>query len=101
MIMRIWHGHTTPANAGAYEDLLKTRILPGIHRVSGYGGAWILRQNKPDEVEFITITTWDSWKAIEEFAGKSHAGAIVPDEARQLLSRFDERAEHYDAIWLP
>lgn len=34
MISRIWHGWTTKANAGAYENLLRQEILPGIHRVA-------------------------------------------------------------------
>jgi len=101
MIMRIWHGYTSPANADAYEQLLKSEILPGIHRVNGYRGAWLLRQRKESEVEFITITTWDSWEAIEQFAGDGHTGAVVPPKARQLLARFDEHAEHYEATWVP
>ena len=57
MIMRVWRGYTSPENADAYERLLKTEILPAIHRVSGYGGAWLLRRNNDAEVEFMTITT--------------------------------------------
>jgi len=101
MIMRVWHGYTSPENADAYEHLLKGEILPGIHRVRGYGGAWLLRRNKATEAEFIAITAWESWEAIEEFAGQGHTGAVVPDKARELLSRFDEHSTHYDAVWVP
>ena len=101
MIMRVWRGYTSHENADAYERLLRTEILPGIHRVSGYSGAWLLRRNKAEEVEFMTITMWDSWEAIEEFAGQGHTSAVVPDDARKLLSRFDEHSEHYDAVWVP
>ena len=45
-IMRIWHGWTAPQNADAYEQLLKSEILPGIHRIDGYGGAFL--QREPD-----------------------------------------------------
>jgi hypothetical protein len=40
MVSRIWHGWTTPENADAYENLLKTEIFPGIasKNVSGYRG---------------------------------------------------------------
>ena len=100
-IMRIWHGWTTPRNADAYEDLLKGEILPGIHRVDGYGGAFLLRRETDGEVEFITITTWDSWEAIERFAGEGHTAAVVPPRARELLARFDEQSEHYEATWVP
>ena len=54
-IMRIWHGYTAPENADAYEQLLKTDILPGIHRIDGYLGAHLLRREAGGEVELITI----------------------------------------------
>src|SRR5436190_20986813 len=98
--MRVWHGYTSLENADAYEQLLKMEVLPGIHRVQGYCGAFLLRKTNGKEVEFITLTTWDSWAAIEEFAGHEHGAAVVPPKARQLLSRFDAMSEHYEAEWV-
>ena len=100
-IFRIWHGFTSRENADAYEELLRTQILPGIHRVKGYEGAHLLRREAEKEVEFITITTWSSWEAIKEFGGEHPAGAVVPPRARELLARFDEKAAHYEASWVP
>ena len=31
MITRFWRGWTMRENAGPYEELLRTKILPGIH----------------------------------------------------------------------
>ncbi len=39
MISRLWHGWTTHENADAYEELLKSEVLPGIHRVNGFKGS--------------------------------------------------------------
>ena len=39
MISRLWHGWTTREKADAYEKLLKSEVLPGIHRVKGFKGA--------------------------------------------------------------
>lgn len=100
-IMRVWHGWTPAENADAYEALLRSEILPGIHRIDGYGGAFLLRRDGGAEVEFVTITTWASWEAIERFAGEGHTGAVVPETARALLSRFDEHSEHYLGSWVP
>ncbi len=99
MIGRLWHGYTKPQNADAYERLLRTKILPGIHRIKGYQGAYLLRRDAQGEVEFITLTLWDSMDAVREFAVGDHA--VVPPEARELLSRFDEHSVHYDAVWSP
>lgn len=95
MISRIWHGWTTPANADAYQNLLTTKILPGIHRVAGYKGASLLRRDAGAEVEFVTITHFESMEAIRAFAGNDYEVAVVPPEARALLSRFDARSVHY------
>ena len=100
MIARIWHGWTKPENADAYQQLLKTKILPGIHRVKGYRGAHLLRRESGREVEFITITMWDSMEAVREFAGRDRAHAVVPPEAQKLLARFDDASVHYDAEWV-
>jgi len=98
MISRIWHGWTTPANADAYEKLLTSKILPGIHRVPGHQGATLLRRTAGAEVEFVTITLFDSMEAVRAFAGADYEVAVVPPEARALLSRFDERSQHYEAV---
>ncbi len=100
MIARIWHGYTRPENADAYQRLLETTILPGIHRVKGYKGAHLLRKDGASEVEFITITLWECLEAVREFGGPA-GHAVVPPEARKLLARFDEQSVHYDASWVP
>jgi antibiotic biosynthesis monooxygenase (ABM) superfamily enzyme len=98
MITRLWHGWTAPANADAYENLLRTKILPGIHRVAGYRGAHVLRRNAGNEVEFITLTMFDSMDAVRAFAGPEYDRAVVLPEAEQLLSRFDPTSVHYETV---
>ena len=99
MIARIWHGYTPPEKADAYEQLLKTTILPGIHRIKGYKGAYLLRKESPPEVEFVTVTLWESMEAVREFSGPA-GHAVVPPEARKLLARFDEQSVHYKGSWM-
>jgi antibiotic biosynthesis monooxygenase (ABM) superfamily enzyme len=98
VIARLWHGWTTPENADAYERLLKTEIFPAISGkgVGGYRGIELLRRPFGDEVEFVTVMRFDSWEAVKDFAGEDHEAAYVPAKARQVLSRFDGRARHYE-----
>jgi heme-degrading monooxygenase HmoA len=96
VIGRLWHGWTAPENADAYEDLLRSEVLPGIDRVEGFRGAQLLRREAGDEVEFMTLTIFESLEAVREFAGEDYEVAVVPPEARRLLSRFDERSAHYE-----
>lgn len=101
MIARIWHGWTKPENAEDYRRLLSAEILPGIHRVAGYRGAYLLSRSAGEENEFVTVTLWDSMESVRRFAGSDSAHAVVPESARRLLTRFDARSEHYDGDWIP
>src|ERR1700741_460144 len=98
MISRLWHGWTTREKADAYEKLLRDEVLPGIHRIRGFKGAHLLRREVKDEVEFVTITLFDSLAAVKPFAGPDYEVAVVPPEARRLLSRFDARSAHYETV---
>jgi len=98
MISRIWHGTTTPANADAYESLLREEIFAGIRgrRIAGFHEIQLFRRDLGAEVEFVTVMWFDSLAAVRTFAGPDHEAAVVPPKARALLSRFDERSQHYE-----
>jgi len=98
MIARIWHGWTTPGNAERYERLLREEIFPGIaaKNVAGYRGIQLLRRELEGEVEFITVMWFESRDAVRQFAGEDYERAYVPAKARDVLSRYDERSQHYD-----
>jgi heme-degrading monooxygenase HmoA len=96
MIARTWHGYAKPEHADAYEALLKPEVLPGISKVKGYRGAYLLRRKLENEVEFITILLWDSIDAIRAVAGDDYETAVVPEERRKYLSRYDAKAAHYE-----
>jgi heme-degrading monooxygenase HmoA len=101
MIGRLWRGWTSAENADAYESLLRAHVLPGIHRVAGYRGAYLMRREVEEGVEFCTLTFFDDLDAVRAFAGEDYAVAVVPPEARALLSRFDATSLHYDVLATP
>jgi heme-degrading monooxygenase HmoA len=101
MISRLWRGWTTPANADTYQQLLQSKVLPGIRRVPGYRGAYLLRRTVGEEVEFVTMTFFDSLRAVRAFAGENYEVAVVPPEARKLLARFDPTSRHYETLLTP
>ena len=100
MISRIWHGWTAADNADKYETLLKEEIFVGIQNrnIRGFKGIQLLRRDLGQEVEFVTIMTFDSLDAVREFAGEDYEVAVVPPKAREVLARFDERSQHYEII---
>lgn len=98
MISRIWHGWTTTGNADKYEAMLKDEIFAGIldRRIRGFRDIQLLRRELKDEVEFMTVMLFDTLDAVREFAGEDYESAVVPQKARAVLSRFDERSQHYE-----
>jgi hypothetical protein len=42
--------------------------------------------------------TFDDWTAVESFAGPEPIVSVVPTSAKELLTRFDPHAQHYERI---
>ena len=100
MIVRIWRGWAAnSANADLYEEFLRVKFLPSIHSIRGYHGASVLRRSiAGGEVEFTTLTRFDSLESIKAFAGHDYEAAHVAPRARELLTRFDSRCLHFEHV---
>jgi uncharacterized damage-inducible protein DinB len=101
MIGRLWHGWTLPSNADAYEQFLRSEVLPGIHRVQGYHGACLLRKDGDGEVAFVTLTFFDTMDDVKAFAGEDYEKAVILPHARALLSKADPTSKHYQVMHMP
>lgn len=104
MIIRAWHGWTTPDDADAYARLLNQHVVPGIveRDIPGLRHVDVLRRRGREqpqgEHEFLTLMAFDDWSAVEAFAGPRGTASVVPGQARALLSRFDEHSQHYELV---
>jgi hypothetical protein len=98
MIARLWHGWTDPDDADDYETLLREELFPRFagETGAGYAGAELLRREREGEVEFLTQIYFESWDAVEAFAGEDYEQAHVPPEAEELLARYEDEATHYE-----
>jgi heme-degrading monooxygenase HmoA len=101
MIARLWRGWTSRENADAYERLLHERVLPGLKRLDGYRGGYILRQESSEEVEFVVMNLFESLEAVQAFAGTEYTVPVFEPEARQLLSKVEPIAHHYEVKTAP
>jgi len=99
-IKRVWHGWTTPENAEKYQNLLHNEVFPGIEakNITGYQSIELFRRDLDDEVEFITIMTFDSLQNVIDFQGEDYTRCYVPDAAKQILKRWDQVSAHYETI---
>ena len=100
MICRLWRGWTTPGNAEAYERIVRGEVIPGIEarHIPGFRHIDLMRRENGREVEFVTLMWFDSLEAIKAFVGDDHEVAHVPDAARSVLARFDERVAHFEVL---
>jgi antibiotic biosynthesis monooxygenase (ABM) superfamily enzyme len=96
MITRLWRGWTTIENADAYQRFLLGELFPSMRKIPGFLGADILRRVEDHEVAFITLTRFDSIDAIRAFAGDSYETPVLEPQALALLSRYEQRALHFD-----
>ena len=100
MICRLWRGWTTPANAEAYERIVRGEVIPAIeHRaIPGIRQIDLMRRDLGAEVEFQTLMWFDDLDTVRAFVGGDYEVSHVPAAARAVLSRFDERAAHFEVL---
>ena len=98
MICRMWKGWTLPANADAYEAYLREDLFPRVAaelREQGYRGHHVLRLDRADESEFVTMVWFTGLDAVKSFAGETYETPVLSPTAHRLLARYDARCEHY------
>jgi len=95
-IIRTWKGWTTIENASIYEDMLINVVFPTVKKngVNGLEKVSISTKNKMDEVEFFLTLQFDSLDSVKSFAGENYKQAYIPENAKQVLKRYDKTAEH-------
>jgi len=100
MICRLWRGWTTFDNADAYEAIVRGEVIPDIEsrNIPGFRHIDLMKRAAGDEVEFQTLMWFDSVDEIKAFVGEDYTVSHVPDAARAVLKRFDDRAAHYEVI---
>ena len=98
MVCRVWRGWTTVGHAQRYDDYLQKELFPRLDRKlrpHGYRGYQLLRLSRDEEVEFMTMLWFDSIDSVRSYAGENYETPVISEKARSLLSRFADRADHY------
>jgi antibiotic biosynthesis monooxygenase (ABM) superfamily enzyme len=95
VITRLWRGWTARPDADAYERFLLTELFPSMRTIPGFRGADVLRHDNQDETAFVTLTRFDTLDDIRAFAGDNYETPVLEPTARALLSRHDQRAQHF------
>ena len=67
--------------------------------MTGYKGIQLLRKEKEDEWEFITMMWFENIGNVKQFMGDDYEKAFVLPQAQKLLKRFDAYSAHYDLVY--
>ena len=96
VITRVWRGWAPADRAQVYERHYRSEVLSVLRGVRGFEGARLLQRTTGGETEFVSLTFFDDLDAVRGFAGPDYETAVVAEEAREVLIRFDERVAHYE-----
>lgn len=95
MIARTWRGRARRDNAADYEQHFTNDVVPNLNAVPGHRGAWLLRNEVDDEIEFTAITLWDTIESIKAFAGDDPTVAHIEPAGLAALTSHDNFATNH------
>jgi len=86
IITRIWHGRTRAQHADEYLQFLIDTGVADYKSVPDNCGVEIWRRVDGDVCHFWTVTKWDNYESIKEFAGEDIEKAkYYPEDSNYLL----------------
>jgi heme-degrading monooxygenase HmoA len=98
MIARHWHGIARSEEADNYAEHLRLETIPEISLLPGFISVSIMRRSVPGGIEFLVATRWESMDAVRLFAGSAADVAVVPQNVRAMMIRYDATVALYDVI---
>jgi heme-degrading monooxygenase HmoA len=97
-ITRVWHGITQAQHAEVYQKYIEDTGMREYKAVKGNLSAKLWKRIEGDRCHFFTVTEWDSYESIIQFAGKDFAKAkYYPDDKKYLLE-FEENVSHFETF---
>ena len=97
-ITRIWHGRTKAAHADEYLKYVKDTGIADYRSIRGNLSAKVLRRVDGNVCHFLTVTEWESYESIINFAGSDFKKALYYPEDENYLLEFEEEVLHYETF---
>jgi heme-degrading monooxygenase HmoA len=94
MITRIWHGRTSAADADRYREYVVTTGISDYKSVKGNLGVQLWQRREGEVTHIWTVTWWESYESIKQFAGEDFEKAKYYPEDKQYLLEFEENVMH-------
>lgn len=98
LITRIWHGRTAAKDADEYLQYVIETGVADYKSIPGNRGVEILRRIDGDICHFWTVTKWDSYDCIRNFAGEDITKAKYYAADSKYLLEFEEDVIHCETF---
>ncbi len=98
VITRIWHGKTKIEHADAYLEILEKTGVKDYKSTPGNLAVEVWRRKEKDICHFWTVTKWDSYESIKQFAGEGYENAKYYSEDKKYLLEFEEKVIHTETF---
>jgi heme-degrading monooxygenase HmoA len=98
MIVRVWRGKSSAADAEAYTRFLKETAYPDYGEVDGNRGWMLLRRPLGESVELMFVSFWESMAAVARYAGGDANRPKYYPEDRAALLDLPDRVDHFEII---
>jgi len=98
MIARIWRGTVRESDQDTYYHYLQKTGLKEYAETPGNRGVFTLRRVADGQCEFLLLTLWESWDAIQAFAGPDPEKAVYYPEDDQFLVDRGPKILHYEFL---
>ena len=77
MIVRTWRARALLSRPDDYVRHFRTNLVAELRSVDGFLDATLVRQVRPDDIEFLVISRWRSLAAIRRSRWRRDRPAIV------------------------
>jgi len=101
MIARFWRGVTSKSKADEYFAYLQKTGLKDYRTAEGNRGVYVFRRIENDQATFLLLSLWDSYEAIEKFAGPNYERAVYYPEDSKFLLELEPNVTHYEILAQP
>ena len=98
VITRIWHGRTKIEHADEYLQFVIDAGVSDYKSVEGNLSVEIWRKVEGDVCHFWTVTKWDSYESMKNFAGEDLEKAKYYEDDSRYLLEFEPTVEHYETF---
>ena len=94
MITRIWHGRTKTTDAKEYREFVIETGVADYKSIKGNLGVQIWQREDGDVTHVYTVTWWDNYESIKQFAGEDFDKAKYYEDDKKYLLEFEEKVMH-------